>query len=173
MNAGSSNRPGMPIECDRSAGPTNRTSTPSMAAVSPDASTAAGDSTWNTPSTRSLTVVARSAWAISAYPPPRVPSATPADPGRRVAHPGQRLGDLGGRLEARDHQPVGAEVERPADAQALGRRDAHHGGRRRALDRQQLGVEVGLGAHAVLEVDEGPVEARPGRRARRRPASRG
>ena len=65
-NDGSSNRPGMPIECDRSAGPTNRTSTPSIAAVSADASTAAGDSTWNTPRTRSLTVVASAPWAISA-----------------------------------------------------------------------------------------------------------
>ena len=75
------------------------------------------------------------------------------DPGRRIAHPGERLGDLGGGLEARDHQPVRAQVERPADPQPLGRRDPHDRGGRRALDGEQLGVEVGLGAHAVLEVD--------------------
>ena len=51
-----------------------------MAAVASDASTAGPDSTWNTPSTRSLTVAARFPWAISEYPPPRVPSATPRIP---------------------------------------------------------------------------------------------
>ncbi len=84
-----------------------------------------------------------------------------ADPGRRVAHPGQRLGDLGGRLETRDHQAVRAQVEDPADPQALRGRDPHDGGGRRPLDGEQLGVELGLRAHAVLEVEQRPVEPGP------------
>ncbi len=80
MNVRSSIRPGMPIECDRSAGPTNSTSTPSIDATASAASTAAIDSTWNTPRTRSFTVVARSPWRIAVYPAPRVEVATPRMP---------------------------------------------------------------------------------------------
>ena len=90
------------------------------------------------------------------------------DPGRWEAHPGQRLLHLGDRLEPGDHQPVGAHVQRPADAKPLRGGDPDERRRRRALDREQLGVEIRLRAHAVLEVHDQPVEARPGEQLRAR-----
>ena len=161
MNCGLANSPGIPISWLRSAGPTNSTSTPSIAASSSTAPTAARDSTWNTPRTRSL-MPRICGWAHCRVPGAAGSGGHAADPRRRVAHPAHRLAHVGRGLETRDHQPVRAQVQYPAHAHPLGRHHAHDGGRGRGLDRHQLGEQVGLRRHAVLEVDEGPVVAGPG-----------
>ncbi len=54
--SGWSSCPRMPSACDRSAGPTNRTSMPSMAAMSAAAATPSRDSTWTMPTIVALRV---------------------------------------------------------------------------------------------------------------------
>ena len=127
------------------------------------------DSTWNTPSDPVVDAPASSGVRQRRRSPaPRVPAATPRIPAGGIAHPGQRLAHrLGRGLQARDHQPVRAEVQDPADAHPLGRHDAHERRRRRGLDRHQLREEVRLGRHAVLEVHHDPVVAGPGDDLRR------
>ena len=148
--------------CDRSAGPTNRTSTPSIAARSSAAATASGDSTWNTPRSDSLTRAAMSGVVHRPVARPAGDERDAAHAGRRIAHPGHAVARLGGGADLRQHHPVRAEVQRAVDAQALHGRHADEGRGRRRLDGEQLGVEVGDRAHAVLEVEDRPVVAGPG-----------
>jgi hypothetical protein len=83
------------------------------------------------------------------------------DAGRRIAQVRDRLLHLLDRFEPGHHDPGRAHVERPPDAQTLRRLGPHE--RRRAggfegMDRRD---ELGLGAEAVLEVDDRPVEPGP------------
>ena len=80
----------------------------------------------------------------------------------RVAHERDRLAGLLGRVHPGDHDPVRAEVERPADPQPLAGLGPDEGGGRRRAHRVEVGQQVGLGAGAVLEVDDQPVEAGAG-----------
>ena len=83
------------------------------------------------------------------------------DAAGRVAQPRDAVAGVVGRAHLGEHDPVRPEVERAVDPQPLHRGDAHDRGGRRSLDREQLGVEVRDRSHAVLEVDDQPVVARP------------
>ena len=83
----------------------------------------------------------------------------PAAPVGRVAHPRDRLARLLREVDARDHDPVRAEIEGTADAQPLtGLRPDERGGPR-GTDRVEVRQELGFGADPVFEVDDQPVEA--------------
>ena len=86
----------------------------------------------------------------------------PAPAVRRVAQERDRLAGLLGQVHPRDHDPVRAEVERPADPQPLAGLRPDEGGRRRRAHRVEDGQQVRFGAGAVLEVEDQPVEAGPG-----------
>ena len=130
--------------------------------VASDASTAARDSTWNTPATRGLRSP-RSARGRSSSSRRRGSRRHAPDPGRRVAHPGQRL--------ARSRPPSrgAGSSARPRRGRAI-RPDPRSA--RRTATRTTAAVGVAWTAtswasrsvsvrHAVLEVDQRPVEARP------------
>jgi hypothetical protein len=70
-----------------------------------------------------------------------------------------RRARVGGRIHAREHHPVGTEVQGASCTRALVGLDAHDGVDARALRRLELADEVGLVAATVLEVDQDPVEA--------------
>jgi hypothetical protein len=83
-----------------------------------------------------------------------------------AAHPGRRVEQrrcAGARLlravDHREHHALGPEVECPARADALRRRDAHEPVDARRPRAEQLSGQGVLAAGAVLEVDEHPVEA--------------
>ena len=67
-----------------------------------------------------------------------------------------------GEVDPRDHDPVCPEVERPTDPQPLPGLRPDERGRGRRPGRVELAEQVGLGAGAVLEVDDQPVEPGPG-----------
>ena len=85
--SGSPNWPGIPRECDRSAGPTKRTSTPSSAAIASASRTALGDSIWTIPT---IAGVQRPDVGVPDGPEPRAPRSG----GRRH---GPRPADSAGR----------------------------------------------------------------------------
>ena len=71
--------PGTPSACERSAGPTNSTSTSSIDAIS-SAAASAPRFDLDDPDQRSLTTRATSAWASAPSRAPRVRSARPREP---------------------------------------------------------------------------------------------
>ena len=85
-----------------------------------------------------------------------------ADAIGRVAQVRHRLPNLVDRVEAGDHDPGRAQVERPADPDPLARGGTDQGSGRRDLDRREDGHEARLVPGAMLEVDDQPVEAGPG-----------
>ena len=86
---------------------------------------------------------------------------------RRVAEVRQRLADFVDGLEPRDHDPGRSQViERSPDPEPLaGLRPDDRG--RVVADRVELTHQLRFRAGAVLEIDDQPVEIRPGRGAPR------
>ena len=76
----------------------------------------------------------------------------------RDAHPAPRGAHCVGRLEAGEHEALGAKVQGPPDAQPRGFLDAHECRRRGGLQGVDPCQQVGLGQRAVLEVEDDPVE---------------
>ena len=160
--AGSSKRPGTPRLCDRSAGPTNRTSTPSMAAISAACSTALGDSIWMIPR---IVRVDRPDVGVG---PLAEAGATgrerePAGAVGRVAHERDRLADLVRRVHARDHQRRARRGRGHARCAAARRTAAGRAPRSRVVPiAWRLATSSDSVVEAVLEVDDQPVEADAG-----------
>ena len=84
-----------------------------------------------------------------------------AGPVRRPAQEGHGLAGLLGGVDPGDHDPVGSEVERTADAQALTGCGTHDRGRFGGANRVEVLQQVGLAGRAVLEIDDQPVGATP------------
>jgi hypothetical protein len=85
-----------------------------------------------------------------------------ADALRRESQIGQRFLDLGHGLEPGDHDPGGARIEGSPDPEPL-RRLGPDDRRRPVANRVELAHQLRLGPRAVLEVDDQPVEAGPGK----------
>src|SRR4029453_12112231 len=65
------------------------------------------------------------------------------------------------RLELRQHDPLGAEVERPPDPEPLGGLRADEGGHRCRAGCVEQCQQLALGSSPVLEVEDRPVEPGP------------
>ena len=78
---------------------------------------------------------------------------------RRIAHGGDGSLRFGRRLDAWEHDSVGAEIEDPMDALPRRRFHAHNGKRSTGRQSLNLGQHVALIAGAVLEIDQPPVVA--------------
>ena len=101
---------------------------------------------------------------IEAEARPAVIAGDAARPGRRMQQRRRAGARAAGAVDHGEHHALGPEVERPARADALRRRDPHEpvdAGRPRA---EQLPGQLLLAAGAMLQVDEHPVE--PGVSAR-------
>ena len=102
-----------------------------------------GDSIWMTPITRWLSALIE-LWPTSPSSAPRVSRARPRAPSGGQRRKRHRLSGLFGGVDPGNHDPVGSEVERTADAQALaGGRTDDRGGLGGA-DRVEVLQQVGL-----------------------------
>src|SRR3972149_1327421 len=128
---------GVPSEWERSAGPTNRTSPPSVAAIASTSRSAPGDSIWTIPTSSSFTDRI-SAWPSVPSLPPRVLRATP----RRPAGGGRRNG-----IAPAAPPPAGGGAVLHVDAAPV------ISGSSGDLGRERRG-EVGPGAEERLAVED-------------------
>ena len=87
------------------------------------------------------------------------PQRQPARPHRWVAQVRDRLTYLVRGLQLGQHDPSRAQVQGPTDPKPLGRLRTDDRGHRRRPDGVEQRQEIRLGRRAVLEVQDGPVEA--------------
>jgi len=144
------------MECDRSDGPTNNTSTPSTAAMASAFSTAAGDSIWTMVTSDADPPCRDGSWSRIRRRGSKTPrrARRPADSAWQRRQPALRPPN-----RCAEHDSVGAEIEDAMDALPHRRFHAHNGDRSTGCQGLNLGQRIALIAGAVLEIDERPVIA--------------
>ena len=131
------------------------------------------DSIWTMPTTRSLIVARDVRVADRAHAAAARPQRDAALADRRVAQVRDGRSHLVDRLELRQHDPLGAQVERPPDPQALGGLRPDDRGHRRRRRPRRAG-RAGRSRSPPRARGRGrPSRSRPGRTARRPWATRG